>query len=141
MSTLQQVGDRTSLSVSTDNQAIENLLATEWLLTNGSGGYASSTIVGCNTRAYHGLLVGSLRPPANRVMAFSNCLEMVISAGKIFNVSTFEFTDKFAPAGYGHLKRFRQDVGVHYDFELDGVELTKSVYLVRAANARSCRRV
>ncbi|MHC4627840.1 MAG: amylo-alpha-1,6-glucosidase [Planctomycetota bacterium] len=135
MSTLQQVGDRTSLSVSTDNQAIENLLGTEWLLTNGSGGYASSTIVGCNTRAYHGLLVGSLRPPANRVMAFSNCLEMVISAGKIFNVSTFEFTDKFAPAGYGHLKRFRQDVGVHYDFELDGVELTKSVYLVRAANA------
>ncbi|KPK45079.1 MAG: hypothetical protein AMJ65_01080 [Phycisphaerae bacterium SG8_4] len=134
MSILQQVDDRTSLSVPTDNQAIEDLLKTEWLLTNGCGGYASSTIAGCNTRAYHGLLIASLRPPVNRVMAFSNCLEMVISEGKIFNISTFEFANKFAPAGYGLLRRFRQDVGVHYDFELEGVELTKSVYLPRAAN-------
>ena len=134
MSTLQQVGDRTSLSVLTGDQAIENLLTTEWLLTNGRGSYASSTIAGCNTRAYHGLLIGSLRPPANRVMAFSNCLEMIISDGKIFNLSTFEFADKFAPAGYGFLKKFRQDVGVHYDFELQSVGLTKSVYLLRDAN-------
>ena len=134
MSTVQQVGDRTSLSVLTGDQAIENLLTTEWLLTNGRGSYAASTIAGCNTRAYHGLLIGSLRPPANRVMAFSNCLEMIISEGKILNLSTFEFADKFAPAGYGFLKKFRQDVGVHYDFELDGVELTKSVYLLRDAN-------
>jgi glycogen debranching enzyme len=131
VSTLQQVGDRTSLSVLTSDQDIENLLTREWLLTNGRGSYASSTIAGCNTRAYHGLLIGSLRPPANRVMAFSNCLEMIISDGKIFNLSTFEFSDRFAPAGYGFLKGFRQDVGVHYDFELDGVELTKSIYLLR----------
>lgn len=131
MSTLQQVGNQTNLSVSTGDQAIESLLTREWLLTNGRGSYASSTIAGCNTRAYHGLLIGSLRPPANRVMAFSNCLEMIISDGKIFNLSTFEFPDKFAPAGYGFLKEFRQDVGVHYDFEFDGVGLTKSIYLLR----------
>ena len=99
MSTLQQVGDRTSLSVLTGDQAIENLLTREWLLTNGRGSYASSTIAGCNTRAYHGLLIGSLRPPASRVMALSNCLEMIISKGRVFNLSTFEFADKFAPAG------------------------------------------
>ena len=131
MSTLQQVDDGTSLSVSTSDQAIENLLTKEWLLTNGRGSYASSTVVGCNTRAYHGLLIGSLRPPANRVMALSNCLEMIISKGEVFNLSTFEFADKFAPAGYGFLKQFRQDVGVHYDYELKDVELTRSVYLLR----------
>ena len=119
MSTLQQVHDQTSLSVSTGNQAIENLLATEWLLTNGRGSYASSTIAGCNTMAYHGLLIGSLRPPANRVMALSNCLEMIISNGRVSNLSTFEFADKFAPEGYGFLKRFRQDIGVHFDYELE----------------------
>ena len=131
MSTLQQVDDGTILSVPTAGRSIEDLLAGEWLLTNGRGSYASSTIAGCNTRAYHGILIGSLRPPTSRVMALSNCLEMIISNGRICNISTFEFADNFAPAGYGLLKRFRRDIGVHYDYETENVELTKSVYLVR----------
>ena len=36
----------------------------EWLLTNGTGGYAMSTIVGMNTRRHHGLLVAATRSPA-----------------------------------------------------------------------------
>ena len=36
---------------------IEKALNKEWLITNGIGGYASSTIIGCNTRKYHGLLI------------------------------------------------------------------------------------
>ena len=128
---LQKADEATSISFSIDNQDVDNLLTKEWLLTNGRGGYASSTIVGCNTRAYHGLLVGSLIPPAHRVMALSNCLEMLISKEKIFNLSTFEFPDKFAPAGFGFIKRFRRDIGAHFDYELTDVELIKSVYLVR----------
>lgn len=34
----------------------------EWLVTNGLGGYASSTILASNTRSYHGLLVAALSP-------------------------------------------------------------------------------
>jgi glycogen debranching enzyme len=132
--TLQKVDEATSISVSTTGQDIDNLLTKEWLLTNGRGGYTSSTIVGCNTRAYHGLLIGSLIPPAHRVMALSNCLEMVITKEKIFNLSTFEFPDRFAPAGFGFLKTFRRDIGAHFDYELTGVDMTKSVYLVRDNN-------
>jgi glycogen debranching enzyme len=135
VSTLQELDDAISLSVSTGDHAIENLLTKEWLLTNGRGSYSSSTIAGCNTRAYHGLLIGSLRPPANRIMALANCLEMVISDGQISNLSTFEFADKFAPAGYSYLKRFRRDIGVHFDYELAKVDLTKSVYLRRDTDA------
>ena len=116
------------------NSQLKNLLTKEWLLTNGRGGYASSTIVGCNTRRYHGLLIGSLQPPTNRIMALANCLEMVIVGGRGFNLSTFEFSEKFAPAGFSYIKRFRQDTGVHFDYELDKLELTKSVYLVRDAD-------
>jgi predicted glycogen debranching enzyme len=117
--------------VTTAGQEIESLLAKEWLLTNGRGGYASSTIAGCNTRGYHGLLIGSLRPPVNRVMALSNCLETVTSRGNVFKLPTFEFADKFAPEGFSLLKGFRRDIGAHFDYEFEGVELTKSVYLVR----------
>ena len=131
MLTLQQTDDAASVSVTTGNQPIENLLTKEWLLTNGRGSYASSTVIGCNTRAYHGLLIGSLSPPANRIMALANCLEMIISKGEVFNLSTFEFSDKFAPAGFGFLKQFRRDMGAHFDYELEKVKLTKSVYLLR----------
>lgn len=146
MLTLQKTDDVASISVSTGNEPIENLLTKEWLLTNGRGSYASSTIIGCNTRAYHGLLIGSLRPPVNRIMALANCLEMIILKGNVFNLSTFEFSDKFAPAGFNFLKQFRRDTGAHFDYELEtassgvnlvprkhgtAIRLTKSVYLLR----------
>jgi len=129
--TLQKADEAASVSVSTAKKDIDNLLTKEWLLTNGRGSYASSTIAGCNTRAYHGLLIGSLMPPAYRVMALSNCLEMVISKSEVFKLSTFEFADKFAPAGFGFLRKFRRDIGAHFDFELENMDLTKSVYLLR----------
>ncbi len=129
--TLQKANDTAIVSILTKDEPIENLLTKEWLLTNERGGYASSTIVGCNTRGYHGLLVGSLNPPANRIMALAKCLEMVISKGKVFNLSTFEFSDKFAPEGFTYLVQFRRDTGLHFDYELEKLELTKSVYLLR----------
>jgi predicted glycogen debranching enzyme len=106
----------------------------EWLLTNGRGGYASSTVIGCNTRGYHGLLIGSLDPPAHRIMALSNCLEMVIFGQRVLNLSTFEFDKKFSPAGFCYIRRFYQDVGVHFDYQLEHLNLTKSVYLLRGTD-------
>lgn len=131
MLTVQKADDPVSFCVPTDGQDIDTLLAKEWLLTNGRGGYASSTLAGCHTRAYHGLLVGSLQPPVNRVMALSNCLEMILSKGKTFHLSTFEFDDKFAPEGFQFQKAFRRDIGAHFDYALPDVDLTRSVYLLR----------
>jgi glycogen debranching enzyme len=42
---------------------LDAALRREWLETNGLGGFASSTIVGLNTRRYHGLLVAATKPP------------------------------------------------------------------------------
>ncbi len=46
-------------------------LQEEWLITNGIGGFASSTVLGANTRRYHGLLVAPLKPPARRYLILS----------------------------------------------------------------------
>lgn len=131
MLTLQKSDYSAALSISTCESQVDDLLSEEWLLTNGRGSYSSSTVIGCNTRRYHGLLIGSLRPPVKRVMALANCMEMVISKGHVLNLTTFEFDDKLSPEGYGFLKRFRKDVGAHFDYELDKVDLTRSVYLLR----------
>lgn len=131
MLTIQKTDNNEIVSMPVDGDNIEDLLAKEWLLTNDRGSYASSTIVGCNTRRYHGLLIGSLNPPANRIMTLANCLEMIIANGKIFNLSTFEFGEKFAPEGFQFLKRFSRDTGIHFKYQLPQVQLTKSLYLLR----------
>jgi glycogen debranching enzyme len=64
-------------------------------------------------------------------MTLTNCLEMVILKGQAFHLSTFEFSDKFAPTGFTYLRQFRRDTGAHFDYQLDNLKLTKSVYLLR----------
>ena len=56
---------------------LENGLTKEWLITNGIGGYSSSTIIGANTRKYHGLLVAPLTPPARRFVILSKLYNTV----------------------------------------------------------------
>ena len=56
---------------------LKDALQREWLITNGIGGYSSSTIVGANTRKYHGLLVAPLNPPANRYLILSKVDESI----------------------------------------------------------------
>ncbi len=137
MLTLQKFSQAQITALPTKDVPIENLLTKEWLLTNERGSYASSTVVGCNTRGYHGLLIGSINPPANRIMALANCLETVSCDKKTINLSTFEFSDTFAPEGFRYIKRFRRDIGVHFDYELSPapseavIKLTKSIYLIR----------
>ena len=50
---------------------LEEGLTKEWLITNGIGGFSSSTIIGANTRKYHGLLIAPLTPPARRFLILS----------------------------------------------------------------------
>src|SRR5712691_6569128 len=54
---------------------LPNALRREWLVTNGLGGYASGTVAGVNTRRYHGLLVATLAPPAERTVLVGGTID------------------------------------------------------------------
>jgi predicted glycogen debranching enzyme len=110
---------------------LDELLDKEWLLTNERGSYSASSIIGCNTSGYHGLLIGSPQPLVNRVMALSNCLEAVRWGRQAVELSTFEFPGCFAPTGYTCLQEFRRDLGARLRFRLEPADLTKAVYLAR----------
>ena len=56
---------------------LENGIQKEWIITNGIGGFASSTIIGANTRKYHGLLIAPLTPPARRYLILSKVDESI----------------------------------------------------------------
>ncbi len=67
-----------SVPVTTANiDEMENLLTREWLLTNGLGGYSSSTICGVRTRRYHGLLISALPAPFGRMVMFNDLAEQI----------------------------------------------------------------
>src|SRR5262249_50602918 len=65
-----------SSSIQTHGE-LEPGLEQEWLLTNGTGSFASGTVVGCNTRRYHGLLCAATQPPVGRVMMLNRIGEIV----------------------------------------------------------------
>ena len=67
---------------------LEEGLKREWLITNGIGGFASSTIIGANTRKYHGLLIAPLFPPARRHLILSKVDESIEIEGKKYNLYT-----------------------------------------------------
>lgn len=65
-----------------DKMSLEEGIKREWIITNGLGGYCSSTIIGANTRKYHGLLVAPLTPPARRHLILSKLDESIQTDGK-----------------------------------------------------------
>jgi len=123
-----------SITVDGKSDNLDGLLAKQWLLSNQQGSYASSSILGCNTSSYHGLLIGSLNPPTCRVVALNNCLESVLLGDRKIDLSTFEFDGAIAPTGYVHMRQFRRDIGAHFEYAFDSVCLTKSVYLARRSD-------
>ena len=67
---------------------LEKGLQTEWIITNGIGGYSASSIIGANTRRYHGLLVVPLTPPARRFVILSKVDESIVINEKKYNLYT-----------------------------------------------------
>src|SRR5438105_15620970 len=55
----------------------DSLLTREWLVTNGLGGYASSTIAGVVSRRYHGLLIAALPAPLGRRVMLNHLSELL----------------------------------------------------------------
>jgi predicted glycogen debranching enzyme len=106
----------------------------EWLETNGIGGFASSTIVGLNTRRYHGLLVAATQPPVGRMVLLSKVEETLVIDGRRFDLSCNRYPGVVHPQGHAFLKQFRQDPFPVFVYEVEGLVLEKSVFLVRGEN-------
>lgn len=113
---------------------LEDWLNREWLLTNGRGGYASSTLINCPTRRHHGWLVWNRPGGPDRWMIWSHAAEHVIVGGRTFLLSNFEFNNAIDPHGYQHLEL----VEVHHEapspavvwiYRLAGADVTRTLWL------------
>lgn len=116
-----------------DQLTIENGLAKEWLLTNGIGGFASSTIIGANTRKYHGLLVAALTPPARRFLTVSKLDESIEIDGKKYELYTNVCKD-YISQGFKYQTNFRKEYVPIFTYEVQGVKITKIICMEYGQN-------
>jgi glycogen debranching enzyme, archaeal type, putative len=113
--------------------------AREWLETNGIGGFACGTVSGANTRRYHGLLTAATRPPLGRVTMLSKFEETLRINGKNFELSSNQYPNAIYPRGFQYLKNFRLAPFPIWTYEVEGIELEKSVFMVHGENTTVCR--
>ena len=106
----------------------------EWLETNGIGGFSSSTIIGLNTRRYHGLLTAATKPPVGRVVMLSKLEETLVIDDRRYELSANQYPGVTHPQGFNYQTGFRLDPFPIFTYEVEGLRLEKSVFMVQGQN-------
>ena len=108
--------------------SIEEGLKREWIITNGIGGYCSSTIIGANTRKYHGLLVAPLLPPAGRMLILSKLDENIKTNGKSYDLYT-NICKNYISDGYKKLKSFEKEYIPIFEYQVEEIKIKENVIM------------
>ena len=115
------------------NMNLEDGLKREWLITNGIGGYSSSTILGCNTRKYHGLLIAPLTPPARRFLILSKLDEAVEIDGKSIPLYT-NMSKNYISKGFKNLESFEKDYFPIFTYKIGNITIKKIICMEHGKN-------
>jgi predicted glycogen debranching enzyme len=116
---------------------LDNLLGREWLVTNGLGGFASSTIAGVNTRRYHGLLVAAMEPPVKRMLLLAQLEEWLLLPGEDpLPLSAQEYWDgTIYPDGFSRLGLVEVDGMLPcFQWTIAGRTIEKRVWMEQNVN-------
>ena len=108
-------------------------LEKEWLVTNGIGGFASSTIIGANTRRYHGLLIAPITPPARRYLVLSKVDESIEIDGEKYDLYT-NMCKNYISNGYKYLKSFEKNYIPIFTYEVKDVIIKKYICMEYGKN-------
>lgn len=106
----------------------------EWLETNGLGGFASSTLLGMNTRRYHGLLVAAVEPPVGRALLLSKLEETLVVDGQRYELAVNQYPGVYHPRGDRYLAGFRLDPFPIATYRVGGLRLEKTVFMAYGEN-------
>ena len=111
-----------------ESMNLENGLDKEWVITNGIGGYSSSTIISANTRKYHGLLVASLTPPARRFLILSKLDESIETRGKKYELYT-NIGKEYISKGFNYLESFEKEKNIipTFKYKIGKIEIIKKI--------------
>lgn len=117
----------------TKHMNLEEGLNKEWLITNGIGGFASSTIIGCNTRKYHGLLVAPLTPPARRFLILSKIDESIEIENEKYNLYT-NMCEDYISEGYKFQQSFEKGYIPIFTYKIEDTTIKKLICMEYGKN-------
>jgi predicted glycogen debranching enzyme len=117
-----------------DCRNLDTAVSREWLETNGLGGFASSTVIGLNARRYHGLLTAATKPPVGRFVLLSKLEEVLVIDERRYELSANQYPGVVQPQGYNYQAAFRLDPFPVFSYEVEGVKLEKTVFMVQGEN-------
>ena len=111
---------------------LEYSLAREIIRTNRAGSYSSSTLVGCNTRKYHGLLVCPVDQFNGERFVLLSCLDLIVVYNdKSFNTGIRKYKgDYFIPKGHKYMEDFNADTIPSRIYRVGGVIIKQERLLV-----------
>lgn len=113
----------------TEMTNLQDSLYKEMLLTNDLGAYCCTTLVGCNIRKYHGLLVTPVPnlDDENHVL-LASLDETVIQHGAEFNLGIHKYQgENFSPKGHKYIIGFEWDKIPTTYYRIGGVILKKEI--------------
>ncbi|HJA78850.1 MAG TPA: amylo-alpha-1,6-glucosidase [Candidatus Desulfovibrio intestinavium] len=116
-----------------DRPACQNLrksLRREWLETNGLGDYASSSLVCCHTRKYHGFFVTELARPAGRHVMLSTLEESLLMADREFLFSCRKHPGCYYPRGHEYMQRAELGLIPSFRYRFGDVFITRQLMLL-----------
>jgi predicted glycogen debranching enzyme len=104
---------------------LEYSLSRELIRSNRAGSYASTTLVECNTRKYHGLLICPVDElGGDRYVLLSSIDVTVVNNDKSFNIGLRKYKgDYYSPKGHKYLEDFEADVIPMRIYRVGGVLL------------------
>lgn len=111
---------------------LEYSLGREMIRTNRAGSYSSTTLVGCNTRKYHGLLVCPVDEMAGERFVLLSSLDVtVVNKDKSFNIGIRKYKgDYFSPKGHKYVEDYDTDDIPSRIYRVGGVILRQERLLV-----------
>ena len=112
---------------------LDKALEKEWIITNGIGGFASSTIIGANTRKYHGLLVSPIIPPARRRLILSKLDESIEVGDTKYELFT-NVGKNYISQGYKYQESFSKELLPTFEYKVEDVVITKTICMEHFKN-------
>ena len=114
------------MKIETKNLPLKEGINREWIITNGIGGYCSSTIFGINTRKYHGLLVAPLTPPARRYLILSKLDESLEISGTSYKLYS-NICENYISEGYKYQTEFEKEYIPTFTYKINNVTVKKLI--------------
>ena len=106
---------------------LEYSLQREMLATDRIGGYMSTTIVCCNTRRYHGLMVAPIDDSDRTYVLLSALDETIIQHDQTFNLALHRFQGTYEPRGHKYITDFEYTPTPTITYRVGGVILRKEM--------------